>query len=457
MTLNLIKEQNYIGNLFEIQNQDNNSIWLHFDVFLGNRQNIIGFNTESILQNETGLFRINLMSEQFSDFFNLNISKASNLLDNWFELKGNTTKVENSLESFYYPFEFSEDDQTQSIFFNKDNISIIGRRKKEDKEFLNKLNSLVDLRDLYDKNKTEIVLNELRNSTKSIRDIPELNVVSFNVGQGNATGIFDKEFNPIIYFDLGGGAYWNKHTYRNTKLFPVNENPTIILSHWDFDHYESIRANPRHYMNCKILAPLQKTTPSIRKFAALFSTNLYLIDKELGKGKNFSFFKLFKCSGQKRNDSGLGILLDLKKDDNISEILLPGDSQYFFIKQRKEVDAICVTHHGGKLYNKRGFPSPKEKGNGYSVYSYGINNTYSHPKQDTIQEHINKGWGCDRFLKKYSLSTITHNVIYNNDINISATFNASPLNTLGTFNSFHGIVYNRDLRIRIILSSIDND
>lgn len=457
MFLFVLKEQNYIGNLFEIESLDDDSIWLHFDVFIGSRDDVLGFTTEDILQYETGLFRINLTNDQFSEFFSLNVSKASSLLDNWFELKGNSFRADGSVEAFFYIFNFTADIQTQNVFFNKGDISVIGRRKKEDKKFLSKVSSLVDLKDLYDKNKTEIAINHLTNATKSIRDIPEINVVSFNVGQGNATGVFDKDFNPILYFDLGGGAYWNKHTYPTVKTFPINGSPIIILSHWDFDHYESIKVNPSHYKGCKIIAPLQKTTPSIRKFATLISSHLYLIDKELGKGKNFSFMKLFKCTGLKRNDSGLGILFDLKKDENISEILLPGDSQYFFIKQRKEVDAICVSHHGGKLYNKREFPTPKEKGNGYCVYSYGTENTYSHPKPETIQEHINRGWGIDRFLKKYSLSTNAYNVIYSSDINISARFNASSLNTLGPFNSFHGHRYNLDARIRTILSSVDND
>ena len=457
MIMTLLKEQNYIGNLFEVESQDEDSVWLHFDVFIGNRDSVLSYTAENILQYETGFFRINLTNEQFSDFFILNVSKAQTLVDNWFELKGNVIKTDNSIEALFYTFNFTPDTQTIITYFNKGDISVIGRRKKEDKEFLNKVTSLVDLKDLYNKKKTETAISELTNTTKSIRDISEINVVNFNVGQGNATGIFDKDFNPIFYYDLGGGAYWNKHTYRTIKQFPVNGNPIIILSHWDFDHYESIKANPKHYANCKIIAPLQKTTPSIRKFAALISSNLFLIDKELGKVKNFSFMKVFKCNGQKRNDSGLGILLDLKKDEDISEILLPGDSQYFFIKQSKVVDAICVSHHGGKLYNKRGFPTPKEKGNGYCVYSYGTDNTYKHPKQDSLQEHINRGWGIGRFLKKYSLSTTTHNVIYSYDINVSALFNTSGLNTLGVFNSFHGLAYNTDIRIRTILSYVDND
>jgi len=33
----MLNEQNYIGNLFEIENQIDESIWLHFDVFIGSR------------------------------------------------------------------------------------------------------------------------------------------------------------------------------------------------------------------------------------------------------------------------------------------------------------------------------------------------------------------------------------------------------------------------------------
>lgn len=458
MLLLLLKEQDYIGNLFEIEQQGDNSIGLYFDVFVGNRDTVFNYSTENIMQYETGFFRMNLTFEQFADFFSVSERRAETLIDTWFLLKGNITKGDNSVEATFYSFDFEIDSGVQNTFFNKGDITALGKRKKDDKEFLAKLNSLVDLKHpYYNKSKTEGVIAEFSAKTKSIRDISEINVVSFNVGQGNATGIFDKDLNPIFYYDLGGGAYWNKHTYRTIKDFPVTDNPFIILSHWDFDHYESIKAKVARYAGCKIIAPLQKTTPSIRKFAAMISENLFLIDNELGRVKTFSFLKLFKCSGKTRNDSGLGMILDLKKDENISEILLPGDSQYFYIKPRKEVDAICVSHHGGKIYNKRGFPAAKEKGNGYCVYSYGADNIYKHPFLETIQEHINRGWGCDRFMKKYSLSTTIYNVIYNCDINISALYNSSSLNSLGSYNSFHGIEYNREEKIRTVLSTANND
>lgn len=447
----MLNKQNYIGNLFEIENQNEESIWLHFDVFIGRRETVMNFTIENILLYETGLFRINLSNDQFYEFFSLDVSKAPYLLDKWFELKGDYTKEVDSIPAFFYTFDFTTDNQPQNIFFNKGDISVIRGRKKEDKILLNKISSLVDLKNLYDKKKTKIAIKSLTSSTKSVGDFSDVNVVSFNVGQGNATGVFDKAFNPIIYYDLGGGAYWNKFTYPTVKTFPINGSPIIILSHWDFDHYESIKANPSHYSSCKIIAPLQKSTPCIRKFAGLISSNLYLIDKELGNGKDFSFMKLFKCTGKKRNDSGLGILLDLKKKENISKILLPGDSQYFYIKVLKKVDAICVSHHGGKIYNKKGFPVPNKKGNGYCVYSCGTNNTYSHPKHETILEHKNKGWGINKSMKEYSLDTKTYNIIYSSDIKISAFFDASPLKTLGKYNSFHGLIYNRLIKLITIL------
>lgn len=106
---------------------------------------------------------------------------------------------------------------------------------------------------------------------------------------------------------------------------------------------------------------------------------------------------------------------------------------------------------------KRGFPAPREKGNGYCVYSYGIENTYNHPLSATIQEHVSRGWGCDRFEKKYSLSTTNYNVIYSCDLTISGRFESIYRVSLGEFNSFHGIQYNRDVRLREILSSVKND
>lgn len=451
-------EQEHIGILYEIEPQDDNSIRLYFDVFIGDRDTVSCYTKENILSYDTGLYIITVPEEQFAEFFNTNASRATALLDNWFTLKRNFSKADNSVEGTYYPFDFGVEDQPQNIFFNKGDISLIGKRKTIDKEFLKNINSLIDLRDIYDKPKTEICLTEFSARIKSVGDSATLNVVSFNVGQGSANGVFNQDFNPIFYYDLGGGAYWNKHTYKSIKQFPVTGDPFIILSHWDFDHYETIKADISRYTNCKIIAPLQKTTPSIRKFVAKISANLYLIDKELGRGKTYSFLKIFKCSGKTRNDSGLGIYLDLRKDDeNISKILFPGDSQYCFIKQREDYHAICVSHHGGKLYNKRGFPKSKEKGNGYCVYSYGVDNTYNHPRLDTIQEHINRGWGIDRFRKKYSLSTTKFNVIYSCDLSICKEFDNSQIKSLGPFNSFHGIYYNDYLRNGGVLSKVEND
>jgi hypothetical protein len=325
MTLLLMNNpQEYIGNLFEVETQDENSILLYFDVFIGNRETVLNYTTDSIQQAETGFIRMELTNEQFSDIFKLNVSRARTLVDYWYELRGNTIKADNSIEANFYTYDFTIDNQPQISYFNNEDINVINRRKKEDKDFLNKINSLVDLKDIYDKKKTEIAITEFTVKMKSITDFTEVNVVSFNVGQGNATGIFDKDLNPILYYDLGGGAYWNKRTYPTIKDFPVNGDPFIILSHWDFDHYESIKANIGRYRNCKIIAPLQGTTPSIRKFASSIASNLYLIDKELLKGKNYQFLRMFKCTGKDRNDSGLGVRLNLNKnDDNISEILLP--------------------------------------------------------------------------------------------------------------------------------------
>lgn len=453
-------EQNFIANLYEIEQYDD-TISLYFDVFVGDRNSVSNSIKEK--KYESGFLNFIISNAHFSDYFKKNSSKANSLLNYWFELKGNQefkkTSEDNSVSAIFYSFVEVENQQPLTYFFTKQNITKFNLRKEEDKEFLNFITQQLDISALYDKNKTAQALEELNSKVKGIKEIPEVNVVNFNVGQGNATGVFDKEFNPIFYYDLGGGAYWNKKTYKKTKTFPVNNNPIIILSHWDFDHYESIKRNPNHYKDCKIIAPLQyPTTPSIRKFIDLISAHLYLVDnRDLGKNKTYSFLKLFKCTGKSRNDSGLAIILNLQKDNNISEILLPGDSHYFYIKQRKIVDAICVSHHGGKLYNKRGFPIPNERVNGYAVYSYGTNNNYNHPRIETVEVHINKGWGIDRFNKKYSLSTTNFNVIYSTDENIAIRFNNSVINYLGKYNAFHGLEYNRDIRIAEILSLSPND
>ncbi|MBP1630220.1 MAG: hypothetical protein H6Q15_1113 [Bacteroidetes bacterium] len=385
------KMRNYIGNLFEIETKDENSKILLFDGYLGSRQDLLDNNEQDELNNkgiETGFLKIDIENNQIEKLFGVAPDNEQELIDKWFEII-----LSSNSEDPLICMMFTDLGNELGTLSHIASFSIIGTGSDDDK-LLEHINSLLDLTDIYN-NTSKKIKSTIRSFKEKIKgiDSKNINVISYNVGQGNAIGIFHGK-TPLFYFDLGGGAYWNKKTYRDVISFPIDNNPFIILSHWDFDHYESLRSKIEHYNECTIIAPLQKITPSAKKLADKLK-NLILIDQEFNNGINCGFFEIFRCSGWTKNDTGIGISIDLKKENDISKILLPGDAQYCFIekKYKTNIDAICVSHHGGKICNEENFPISTEKDKGFCVYSYGKGNVYGHPLNESKETHKEKGWG----------------------------------------------------------------
>ncbi len=63
----------------------------------------------------------------------------------------------------------------------------------------------------------------------------------FDVGQGNCNAVLDSYGRPCCYFDFGGGITNNAFTYplALSSFCFCSNNPPIVLSHWDWDHWSS--------------------------------------------------------------------------------------------------------------------------------------------------------------------------------------------------------------------------
>lgn len=240
-------------------------------------------------------------------------------------------------------------------------------------------------------------------SSISISKEGERFATCYNVGQGSAVCVSEKLAEitkPLLYFDVGGGANFNRFTYPDpdTKNFKVEENTIFILSHWDEDHYETAKRNMNLVRCRKYIAPVQIVTPRNLLFAKKIKDNgeLILLPKKFTEYV-FSLGTLVRCKEQdlkKKNDSGLALLLDLNKKNNLNTILLPGDAQYKFIPNIKDIkiDALIATHHGGKLNRAIRVPSPTNK-KGCIAYSYGKDNIYGHPLRNSECNHTINQWG----------------------------------------------------------------
>jgi hypothetical protein len=59
----------------------------------------------------------------------------------------------------------------------------------------------------------------------------------YDIGQGSAIGLLDSSETARLYFDLGAGAYGNRQTRPRPLRFCWRGSPSIVLSHWDTDHW----------------------------------------------------------------------------------------------------------------------------------------------------------------------------------------------------------------------------
>lgn len=224
-------------------------------------------------------------------------------------------------------------------------------------------------------------------------------VSAYGVGQGSANAICNIFGEPLMYFDIGGGFGWNWFTYNQTKRFEVAKNRIAFLSHWDTDHFESATRSVNRdlisYM--KWIAPFQDNLGARHLNFALKlyrNGNLILVD-DITPEINTPFGSLLKCTGNDRNNSGFAFDVSLSPEKNtLKRVLLPGDASYSHVSRSIENESyhvILATHHGANFNAPNIVPQPLAKKG--IVYSYGIGNTYQHPRLKTaIMDHINGGW-----------------------------------------------------------------
>lgn len=267
-----------------------------------------------------------------------------------------------------------------------EHIRLLDGRKSEDKTILKELKNRFSLTNLGVKD-----IEQIRKIETDINSIKPKFVTVYNVGQGNANAICDtKDSEPLLYFDLGGGCYNNAITYPKLKTFSTKRDPIVFLSHWDFDHfYTAFKDKQLQKLNW--IVPDQLVGANTHKFAQ----NIHL------QGKLFLWtnvkpisnksLEINLCTGKNRNDSGLAIFVKSNDQAGSKFTLLPGDARYKCIPsiQNYNLNQLVASHHGATYKGKLHVPVTSS---GSIAYSYGKNNTYSHPQNGMIRECKAKGW-----------------------------------------------------------------
>ncbi len=214
----------------------------------------------------------------------------------------------------------------------------------------------------------------------------------YNVGQGSCCAVCSLPARPHLYYDLGGGVTRNASTYPSDLQFCFTDNPPVILSHWDMDHWISGQKDTQA-LNLKWLVPRQRMGVSHLKFANELNRrgNLLVWPDDIAF-MDFTFGRVLKLPAHhNRNYSGLVLLARVGNVNKYNNILCPGDAPYNKISHSSltNISGLIATHHGGN-YRSDHPPGPTAEYN--IVYSFGVNNTYGHPKDIALEKHYSNGW-----------------------------------------------------------------
>lgn len=255
------------------------------------------------------------------------------------------------------------------------------------------LDAAVTADDIEDATEDEIttLLSPVANSTIDW-------VVVYDVGQGNAIGLCSDSRGVVAYFDFGGGAGANSKSFPTAlKTFCFRQNPPVILSHWDEDHWSSATRDPRS-LKCDWIAPRQHFDPIQRAVIASIhgaGGKVWFLPAAFPVTR-YGQIQIELATGSGRNHSGIILTLAEKQDGSGEQILMPGDASYHYIPSFCSLGgspylSMVATHHGGALKSSL-IPGCPSLSASRLVYSVGNPNSYRHPLAATRSAHDSNGW-----------------------------------------------------------------
>jgi hypothetical protein len=229
--------------------------------------------------------------------------------------------------------------------------------------------------------------------------------VTYDVGQGDSIGLCEPKGSVKAYFDLGGGVNGNAKTFPTALThFCFTQQPPIILSHWDFDHWSSANRDTRSH-GMTWIAPRQAVGPThLALMTNITSAGKLLLVPTGGaptwpkgfiaKWRGQLYLEL--CTGKGRNHSGLALTLSEKASGGGEQMLFPGDARYTHIPSfpnppTSQYLSVVAPHHGGDMRSRTAPVCPSHAASRL-IYSYGLGNTFSHPRNITRTDHDTNGW-----------------------------------------------------------------
>ena len=243
-----------------------------------------------------------------------------------------------------------------------------------------------------------------------------ISVVVKNVGQGSWNGIYTGN-TCTAFFDMGCSIYYTKQEMRNLLGDdPFADHPTLLISHWDIDHYNLLTVAEDNALQnlCCAFIPDSCMTLTSKQVADRLYANCNFVHcvspipsrrkaRIIGmetccSGSNYMLFTGERSSS--KNLSGLAIALWTGNNC----VLLCADHSYYQVFERmlkivqhdvKSLSAaarihLVVPHHGGNAGSIQYIPTNLTHA-GQAIVSLGPNQ-YGHPLTDVRSAIYNAGF-----------------------------------------------------------------
>ncbi len=211
----------------------------------------------------------------------------------------------------------------------------------------------------------------------------QIEIIVLDVGQASAT-LIKRNGLPIGFFDIGAPVWFNRGSVDHAMVPPKFDQGFVILSHWDFDHFDLGR---RHapYQNLQWFAPDQPVGPNTARFQGQLGSRLTFIDG-FAAGGGFQLSRGISALAGDRNGTGY----QLRYDEGTRAVLLTADASYDLIEPTMlaGVGSLTIPHHGGLSL----VPPPPAMQPHRAIASFGLPNRYRHPDQTTLSNHANGKW-----------------------------------------------------------------
>ena len=240
-----------------------------------------------------------------------------------------------------------------------------------------------------------------------------------DVGQGDAIVVLDGAGKDVLRIDYGGvqsgpfrGLAGQARLDAINGTLPVFADQTLMLSHWDEDHWASAREGSDAVRKAYWLAPRQWTSPAAVEASAQIAS-LRCIPAKLEAApccfvsKNgdelwWEKLKPFRRTLHNEDCNRSGVAFSIVRKATGQVIFLPGDAPFHLPRHYRDHAAAGLTmrglvafHHGAATHWTRrtrqflkrwGCPSERQS----IVYSAGVENRDGHPVERNYDQAFPK-------------------------------------------------------------------